>query len=362
MLHLPFFREVGILQRHTVIIQKRIAKPIPPLESPEKVAKKMPIPIIMELETGDPDDILAFLLALSHPRIQLKAVVMSPGTPDQIGLIRHLLRTYGKPDIPIGAFNLDHPKRSVSDWYSTTFGAFSDSRDAEPGLNIILEHCDQNTTMLCCGPMKNLGSAIAYADQHHINFQFKKVVIQGGFAGEGVVPDEDLPEKFKGKTKCPSWNLGAAISDTKRILSSSRCPKIQLVSKNVCHSVLWDETLSQKLANAQNPMIHTIDGIMRHYQEKKGHPKIIHDIVAVACALDERVCDWANVDVLHSKREGWGASINSTSHIAIVTRFHSDQFIQTLTETADSSEKNTPTASFIHPSTRIESALSPKHS
>jgi hypothetical protein len=40
------------------------------------------IPLVMELETGDPDDILALLFILQHPRAQLKAIVMSPDSPD----------------------------------------------------------------------------------------------------------------------------------------------------------------------------------------------------------------------------------------------------------------------------------------
>ena len=101
------------------------------------------IPIVMELETGDLDDILAFLLILEHPRALLKAIVMSPGSPDQIGLIKHLLTKYHHPDVPIGAFNLDHPKPTVSEWHYKTFGHFESNRDAVDGAALILELCTQ---------------------------------------------------------------------------------------------------------------------------------------------------------------------------------------------------------------------------
>lgn len=78
------------------------------------------VPLVMELETGDPDDILALLFILQHPRARLKAVVMSTGSPDQIGLIKHLFTKYHHPDIPVGAFNLHHPKPTVSAWHYKT--------------------------------------------------------------------------------------------------------------------------------------------------------------------------------------------------------------------------------------------------
>ena len=191
------------------------------------------IPIVMELETGDPDDILALLFILEHPRAQLKAIVMSPGSPDQIGLIKHIFTKYHHPDISIGAFNLDHPKPTVSAWHYKTFGHFESSRDAVDGAALILEHCTADTTMLCCGPMRNLGKAIQVADETHSDFTLAKVVIQGGFVGNNIVPESVALEKFKDKEMVPSWNLDGALKDTLRILRSPRCSEIRLVCANV---------------------------------------------------------------------------------------------------------------------------------
>ena len=194
------------------------------------------IPIVMELETGDPDDILALLFILEHPRAQLKAIVMSPGSPDQIGLIKHLFTKYHHPDIPVGAFNLHHPKPTVSAWHYKTFGHFESSRDAVDGAALILEHCTPDTTMLCCGPMRNLGKAIQVAEEAHSDFALANVVIQGGFVGSNIVPQSVALDKFKDKEMVPSWNLDAALQDTLRILRSPRCSQIRLVCAYVPHA------------------------------------------------------------------------------------------------------------------------------
>ncbi|MFB2980068.1 hypothetical protein [Microseira sp. BLCC-F43] len=43
------------------------------------------------METGDPDDFLTLLLLLGHPAVNLKAVTITPGSPQQIGLVRKAL-------------------------------------------------------------------------------------------------------------------------------------------------------------------------------------------------------------------------------------------------------------------------------
>ena len=318
-----------------MIFQRRVAHPIHRITDTTtgpQIGPGSRIPIIMELETGDPDDILALLFILEHPRAQLKAIVMSPGSPDQIGLIKHLLIKYHHPDIPVGAFNLNHPKATVSDWYYKTFGDFESSRDAVDGATLILEHCTPDTTMLCCGPMRNLGKAIQVADETHRDLTLGKVVIQGGFAGKNIVPEAHILEKFKDKEMVPSWNLDGAQEDTSRVLRSSRCSEIRMVSKNVCHGVTWDERLSAQITDKSTEMLHIIDNIMTDYRERKGSPKIIHDLVAATCALTPTICDWAQVNMRHQRKAGWGADLSETSNTFIVTSFNSDKFIQTLCE------------------------------
>src|SRR6476469_9066382 len=102
------------------------------------------IDVVWDMETGDPDDFLTLLLLIGHPEVNLKAVTITPGTPDQIGLVRYAIAQFNL-DIPVGAYNIEHPKQCVSKWHYDTYGNIPPSRDAEPGGEILLRYCDENT-------------------------------------------------------------------------------------------------------------------------------------------------------------------------------------------------------------------------
>ena len=87
------------------------------------------IDVIWDMETGDPDDFFTLILLLGHPKVNLKAVTITPGSEDQVGLVRKVLKDFNR-DILVGAFNIDHPKQCVSGWYHKVYGAFGTSRDA----------------------------------------------------------------------------------------------------------------------------------------------------------------------------------------------------------------------------------------
>ena len=120
------------------------------------------IDLVWDMETKDPDDFLALLLLLGHPAVRLKAVTVTPGSPQQVGLVRRALAWFGR-DLPVGAYNLDHPKECVSPWHYEAYGPAEPSRDAEPGAEVLLRCCDENTTLLTGAPLKNLGAALRLA-------------------------------------------------------------------------------------------------------------------------------------------------------------------------------------------------------
>jgi len=63
----------------------------------------MMLKAVWDMETGDPDDFMTLLMLLDHPKVDLQAVTVTPGTPEQIGLVRRALEWFEK-DIPVGAF------------------------------------------------------------------------------------------------------------------------------------------------------------------------------------------------------------------------------------------------------------------
>ena len=117
------------------------------------------IDVVWDMETGDPDDFLTLLLLIGYPSVNLKAVTVTPGAPDQIGLVRHALKWFNL-NIPVGAYNIKHEKHCVSRWHYKVYGNIPSSYDAESGSEVLLKYCDENTTLITGAPLKNLGAAI----------------------------------------------------------------------------------------------------------------------------------------------------------------------------------------------------------
>ena len=77
--------------------------------------------LVFDMETQDPDDFLCLLFFASHPRVQLKAVTLVPGSQEQVGLVRWALKQLDLPDVRIGAGNLAFDKEAVSPWHWRAF-------------------------------------------------------------------------------------------------------------------------------------------------------------------------------------------------------------------------------------------------
>jgi inosine-uridine nucleoside N-ribohydrolase len=192
------------------------------------------VDIVWDMETGDPDDFLTLLLLLGHPRVRLKAVTVTPGTPHQVGVVRWALDRMGR-DLPVGAFNLAHDKQCVSGWHHRVFGDMPPSEDARPGWEVLAEHCDEDTTLVTGAPLKNLGTLLSRPDLD--SWRLGRWVAQGGFAGEGVVPAELQLDKFKGLDAVQTYNFNGAPKAAAAALADDRIGARWLVSKNVCHRV-----------------------------------------------------------------------------------------------------------------------------
>lgn len=283
------------------------------------------------METGDPDDFLTLLLLLDHPRVELRAVTITPGTADQVGLVRAALGWLGREDVAVGARDLDSPKRAVSPWHYAAYGEQPPSRDAERADEVLARVLDEHTTLLTGGPPKNLGAALELARSRGTPLAIGRWVAQGGFAGEGVVPpDRQLP-KFRGLTTCPSFNLNGA---PKVVLAALAAPEIgarRFVSKNVCHGVIYDAAMQERFAAAldRRRSIALVHRGMAHYLRERPEGKAFHDPLAAACAIDESIAEWAEVE-LYRERGEWGSRLSSGSGTHIIVGYDHDRFVESL--------------------------------
>lgn len=308
------------------------------------------IDVVWDMETSDPDDFLTLLLLLGHPQVNLKAVTVTPGTPDQVGVVRRALEWFGRT-IPVGAHNLDHQPRSiregrepgegrhgprgvcVSSWHYHAFGPMPASRDAAPGGEVLHAHCDESTTLITGAPLKNLGAAMQLP-----GFRVGRLVVQGGFAGEGVVPPERQLEKFRGLVTCPTFNLGGDPRSAKAALVHPGIGVRRFVSKNVCHGVVYDAAMHATVAAIKHRSLslRLIWQGMEAYLERRsdGGGKMFHDPLAACCAIDEAIGEWAEVELFQA-RGGWGSRLSPGSGTWIITGYDHARFVRTLTACAD---------------------------
>lgn len=288
--------------------------------------------VIWDMETSDPDDFLTLLLLLGHPRVRLQAVTVTPGTPEQIGLVRCALNLFGQ-DIPVGAYNLQHKKPCVSGWHYNAYGQIPPSLEAEDGPELLLSLCNEQTTLITGGPLKNLGQCLRLVQQRNLhNFRLGRLVAQGGFAGEGVVPAEKQLGKFKGRRTCPTFNFNGAPGAIVAVLASSHITKRVFVSKNVCHGVVYDQKLHASFQETKDACTsHALiwQG-MDHYLRSHPGGKLLHDPLAACCAIDESIGTWAEVE-LYSEHGEWGARLLPDSHTWIITDYDHEKFLKILT-------------------------------
>ena len=295
--------------------------------------------VVWDMETGDPDDFLTLLFLLGHPTVKLAGETVTPGTPDQIGVVRHALRLFER-DIPVGAFNIDHQTKSppqdgrhgqrgmcVSSWHYAAFGEMPPSRDAVSGPALLRELCDEHTTLVTGGPLKNLGGALKLE-----GFTLGRLVVQGGFAGEGVVPAERQLAKFRGMTTCPTYNLNGDWKSALAVLASPAIGEKRFVSKNVCHGVVYDAAMHERFAAVMqhSKSLALIHRGMTHYLEESPDGKKFHDPLAAACAIDPSIGDWAEVELYREKGQ-WGSRLAPGSGVQIIVGYDHAKFVDTLT-------------------------------
>ncbi len=295
--------------------------------------------VIFEMETSDPDDFMTLLWLADHPEVDLLAVLVTPGSADQCQLVRWGLDHCGRPEIPIAGLHGagwwasgDGSKPRVSGFHYAVYGeAIRRHPIGEvgrgPALLASLLAANSDVTVVVGSAPKNLGAAF----REHSTIELARWVQQGGFAGDNLVAKP--LEKFAGRTTCPSFNPGGAPKDTLALLASPRISARCFVAKNVCHGVIWTRELHHALAGrlSASPRVGltTMVAALDRYLIDKGVGKAMHDVVAAACVLDERVCEFVEVEIYRDKGE-WGANATSGTNTWISIGFDESRFLDVL--------------------------------
>jgi len=291
---------------------------------------------VFDMETGDPDDVLTLLFLGSHPAVELRAVTITPGSEEQVALVRWLLQRIGQAHVRLGAqawpANAKKPVSLTSGFYRS-FGRLPHGEPrCERADQVLLECCDESVTLVTGAPLHNLADALQLN-----GFRLGRWVAQGGFAGEGVVPPDKQMDKFKGMETCSTWNFGGNIPAAHAALTSGAIGRKTCVSKNVCHSACYDDEWHAALGAAVEAeacsapqsrravalgMMHSA---MDEYLRRRPGGKKLHDPLALAVALDESVCELVEVE-LFCRRGQWGSRPRPGSGVRISVAYDASKF------------------------------------
>ena len=346
-----------------------------------------PQPYIFDMETSDPDDFLTLLLLLGHPEVDLIAVTITPGTREQVGIVRQALSWFGR-DIPVGAFDIDHVGNCVSEWHYKAFPALkrtlqgrpdkppAPTVDTEPGWKVLEACFSEDVTLVCGAALKNLGALLQHLGD--TTPKLGRAFIQGGFAGEGVVPSEKQMEKFKGMVTCPTFNLNGDPKSALLVLEKRKWfSDLRFIGKQVCHRVKYDQTMHDRFKavsttwcdhevcncechRAGSYILHVMaccspcsrcgqnvagyEGYatspkslsqsliyqgMTQYLGRHKDGKAFHDPLAACCAINPSIGTWASVE-LYRERGEWGSYLMPASGVRIITDYDHEKFCHTL--------------------------------
>lgn len=274
--------------------------------------------VIFDMETQDPDDFLTLCWLAANPRVHLVGVTVTPGTQEQIALVKETLYQCKVPSLSIGSFDMSREDGCVSTFHYSVMPGPRKAPATDTGANVIRECLREypNATLLTGGPLKNLHQFLkTYPDvvlQHW--------VAQGGFAGDSLVKPEHRLAKFAGRETCPTFNFNGDPQGAFLALGSPNILKRTLVSKNVCHGISYDSSFHEEFVKANNthPAMELIRKTMTAYLERHPKGKMLHDPLAACVMMNPEICTFEEVEVYRAKGE-WGSrrAYNTNTKISV---------------------------------------------
>ena len=106
-----------------------------------------------------------------------------------------------------------------------------------------------------------------------------------------------------------------------------------LVSKNVCHGVVYDLEFHQKMEAFKdaNQGLNLIYRGMKLYLKKKPEGKKFHDPLAACVAIEPNICEFREVKMQRQKG-GWGAILAQGTHTYISIKVDKTKFFEVFTK------------------------------
>ena len=269
--------------------------------------------MIIETDIGhDPDDFFALCYLISAG-VDIKAITVAPGDPDQIAIVKLICDEVGL-DIPIGTKNMSSDKMSSGSIhhellkkYKRSLDGKADGQGDEIILNAFEAHPDAELYVI--GPPTNVGRAL----QKNPDLKIKRAMFQGGFVPYSFHRPQVTLEKFEGKEWCPSFNPNGDRKSTMRFLEANIQERL-IVSKNLCHTILYTSAINNEVDpkdRASELFREAGDLYFATHGSKK-----FHDPFAAVAMLHPNVATWAKGKMIKME-SGWSAIADGEDHLAI---------------------------------------------
>jgi len=288
-----------------------------------------------DMETADPDDVMTLCMLSHHPLVNLVSVSITPGSRAQVGLVRHVLARLEK-DIPVGSRKVNHTKDCVSEFHYKWLGQIGVAEPDGTGAEVMERslHKYPDLNIICGASLGNIGALL------DLDVVVPRIVVQGGFAGESIVDPEHMLEKFRGRVTCPTFNLNGDVTSAKKLLNSMKVDRRLFVSKNVCHGVIYDGDFHDWIQRQPfiNPGVALLIEGMTAYRGKRagwgrregeGKDKAFHDPLAAAALIDQRVCEFKEVELYSEKGpygHEWGSRYSEDPNCKISVSMNKPMF------------------------------------
>jgi len=262
--------------------------------------------LIIETDIGhDPDDFFAICYLISAG-VNIRAITITPGDPDQVAITKLILRETGL-NIPIGVSKLNRDKLSSGSIHHSMLNKYGRSKiEAHDGPgdkivgDVLKEYPD--CELFVIGPVSSIGK---YLKNH--NVEIKRATMQGGFLGYNLhnFPCKRL-SKFENSVWQPTFNLNGDIPAGLSFISANIKERM-FVGKNVCHTVIYNRNTHNRGLKIKDRASELFKEAMDMYLKKHGEKKF-HDPSAACCHLHPEIGSWV---IGNTKRmeKGWGTEL-----------------------------------------------------
>ena len=231
----------------------------------------------------DPDDF--FTLCWLAPRVNLKAIIVHPGDPDQIAVAKLICKEYGL-NIPVAASKANRDKLAVGNFHRELLNKYHFVEQAKSdglGEDVLKDVFDAFPEMelFVSGPPTSAG--ILFEKN---NCSLKRATMQGGFCPYNWHRPKICLPHFEGQQYMATFNLNGDRKNGEKFLNAN-IKERRMVGKNVCHTVLFNKEIFDRRQIKNHLFDAAAEIYFQNHSEKK-----FHDPTAACCHLHPEIGTW----------------------------------------------------------------------